>query len=261
VDDEEVLSILRTADVAADLPRFGGMARPQGVFIASRDRWAFADTTGAIAGGPAPRTPSVLRQVPIVRGIIRLACAIAPALAGRRAGGKRERPVFVAALLLPAAFAFLPELQATLLGALTSAAFLLWLFRGRTLQLHGAEHRAIAAAETRTLVDTWHGRAKPSRFALRCGTNFAALALPLAFAVQSWWPLAPASYNPVVLSALSLGVAMELWQAIHAGPRLLAQALLAPGLALQRITTREPALDETRLALRALATVLQGETA
>jgi uncharacterized protein YqhQ len=36
---------------------------------------------------------------------------------------------------------------------------------------------------------------------------------------------------------------------------------LVPGLALQRLTTREPRLDETRVALRAVASVLARELA
>jgi uncharacterized protein YqhQ len=34
---------------------------------------------------------------------------------------------------------------------------------------------------------------------------------------------------------------------------------MLPGLALQRLTTREPALEDTRVALRALAAVLAVE--
>jgi uncharacterized protein YqhQ len=37
--------------------------------------------------------------------------------------------------------------------------------------------------------------------------------------------------------------------------------LLVPGLAAQRLTTREPRLDETRLALTALASVVRRELA
>jgi uncharacterized protein YqhQ len=198
----------------------------------------------------------MLRHVPIVRGLVRLAAALAPVFARRQPGAGPERPIFAAALALPLAFAFLPELVANTLGLSTTVLFVIWLFRGRTLSLHGAEHRAIAAAESRTLAATWSGAARPSRFALRCGTNFAALALPLTFAVQQGWPFDVASYTPIVLTGLSLGFAMELWQVVHAAPRRLARLILAPGLTLQRLTTREPTLEETRTALRAVATVL-----
>jgi uncharacterized protein YqhQ len=43
-------------------------------------------------------------------------------------------------------------------------------------------------------------------------------------------------------------------------PRL-ARVVLLPGLGLQRLTTREPRLDETRVALTALAAVLRRELA
>jgi uncharacterized protein YqhQ len=56
---------------------------------------------------------------------------------------------------------------------------------------------------------------------------------------------------------LSLGLTMELWQAIQGGTRPATRLLLIPGLALQRLTTREPTLAETRVALRALAAVLE----
>ena len=140
-----------------------------------------------------------------------------------------------------------------------TVALLVWLFRGRTLRLHGAEHRAIAAAESGRLVETWHGRARPSRFSPRCGTNFAALALPVTAALDR---LAPSLALPVVASALvavlSLGLTMELWKAVQ-HPSGLLRGLLLPGLALQRLTTREPSVAETQVALRAVASVLRRE--
>jgi uncharacterized protein YqhQ len=135
-----------------------------------------------------------------------------------------------------------------------------WLLRGRTLHLHGAEHRAIAAAEERRLADTWAGVAAPSRFARRCGTNFAALVFPVALVADRIWPLpAVAFVTPLVVALLSLALTMELWQLVQASERRAARVLLLPGLALQRLTTREPDLDETRLALVATAAVLRRE--
>jgi uncharacterized protein YqhQ len=52
---------------------------------------------------------------------------------------------------------------------------------------------------------------------------------------------------------------MELWQVVQASRSRVARAFLLPGLALQRLTTREPADDETRLALTAVASVLSRE--
>src|SRR2546430_716873 len=137
MDDEQVLAILETADEAPVLPRLGGMARPHGVLIGSETSWAFATTTGTVTEGAASRILPGVSRVPILRGLVRLASALAPMLVGRQIGAKRERPVFLAALALPLAFAFLPSLQATALGFLTSLVFVFWLFRGRTLYLHG----------------------------------------------------------------------------------------------------------------------------
>jgi uncharacterized protein YqhQ len=52
---------------------------------------------------------------------------------------------------------------------------------------------------------------------------------------------------------------MELWVAIEGRKHRVARALLVPGLLLQRLTTREPRLDETQVALRATASVLRRE--
>ena len=65
--------------------------------------------------------------------------------------------------------------------------------------------------------------------------------------------------TPLVVTVLSLAVTMELWQLVQASSHGAARAFLLPGLALQRVTTREPRLDETRVALCAVASVLHRE--
>jgi len=52
---------------------------------------------------------------------------------------------------------------------------------------------------------------------------------------------------------------MELWLAVESSTRRFARAFLLPGLGLQRITTREPRLEDTRVALRAVQSVLSRE--
>ena len=85
--------------------------------------------------------------------------------------------------------------------------------------------------------------------------------LPVAMLGQRFWPLETAAFTPLVVTVLSLAVTMELWQFVQASSRRGVRALLLPGLALQRLTTREPTLDETRVALRAVASVLEREGA
>jgi uncharacterized protein YqhQ len=63
----------------------------------------------------------------------------------------------------------------------------------------------------------------------------------------------------MVVAVLSLGLTMELWRAVQDSRLPIARAFLAPGLALQRLTTREPTIDETRIALTAVASVVRRE--
>ena len=162
------------------------------------------------------------------------------------------------ALFAPFLLFVLPGGLRTPVGLAATIALAAWMLRGRTLRLHGAEHRAIAAVEERRLVETWSGTALPTRFSPRCGTNFAALAMPVTWLADRFWPLAPELWTPVAVTAVALAATMELWR--FAQVRQL-RVLLLPGLALQRLTTREPALEETRVALRAAASVLERELA
>ena len=203
--------------------------------------------------------PPLVRKVPLVRGLVRLAAALSPIFRRRGVTRPRERALLAFALVAPFGFFLLPEgLRLSAAVALT-AGLVLWLLRGRTLRLHGAEHRAIAAVEVRRLRATWAGEARPSRFSPRCGTNFAALVLLVTFLAARVWPLAPARYTPLVVTLLSLALTMELWQAIQVSGNRLLRPLLLPGLGLQRLTTREPSLEETRTALTAVASVLRRE--
>ena len=251
--------VLARADAAQLRPRLGGMARPDGVVIASERYWAFAGRDGSIRVGEQPARRGRLARVPLARGLVRLVASVAPLLSRRGIAPRRERRLLVAALLAGALAALLPPPYGLAVGLAATAAMLALLFRGRTLRLHGAEHRAIAAAESGSLVGAWSGTVRPTRFADRCGTNFAAIAVPLSFVFEAAWPPAAAVAAPVVVPVAALAVSMELWQLVHRPRGRALRFLLLPGLALQRLTTREPALDDTRVALRAAAAVLELE--
>ena len=257
--DSRVADVLAHADRAASLPKLGGMARPNGVVIVSERHWAFATTSGELHEGVMPVRRSRASRIPLFRGLLQLASSMAPLVRGRGVARLRERLFLLVALLLPFAFIALPGRLELAAGILTTALIILWLFRGRTLRLHGAEHRAIAAAEAGSLASTWTGDARPSRFSPRCGTNFAALAIPVTAVFDHIAPrfLAP-TLTGVIVAVLSIGVSMELWKAVQ-HPSGLLRGLLLPGLALQRVTTREPQLADTQIALRAVASVLARE--
>ena len=236
------------------------MARPDGVVIVSERFWAFANRDGSLREGTVPAAPDRVSRVPLVRGLVRLAASLTPLFRGTGVARRGERWLLGAAVLAPCAFVFLPQRASLAAGLALTIGLVFWLLRGRTLALHGAEHRAIAAAEEGRLHATWAGEALPSRFSPRCGTNFAVLVFPVAIAADRFWPVPPAFYTPAVVAVLSLALSMELWRAVQAA-RGFGRVFLLPGLALQRVTTREPALGETRLALAAAASVLERELA
>ena len=85
--------------------------------------------------------------------------------------------------------------------------------------------------------------------------------IPIAALAERVWPFAPTVYASAAVVVLSLALSMELWIAVQASKRRAARVFLLPGLALQRLTTREPRLEETRVALRAVESVLAREVA
>ena len=249
------------ADSSPSLPRLGGMARPDGVIVASERYWALARTDGSLEEGSMPTPARAWRRVPVIRGLVRLASAVTPLFRGRGVAARPERLLLALTLPAPLGFVVLPHDVRLWVGLALAAALILWIFRGRTRHLHGAEHRALAAVESRRLCATWVGDARPTRFALRCGTNFSVLVFVVAALADRVWPLPATAWTPAVIALLSLGLTMELWVAIEGSGRRVAQALLMPGIGLQRLTTKEPTLDETRVALRAAASVLRRELA
>jgi uncharacterized protein YqhQ len=132
----------------------------------------------------------------------------------------------------------------------------------RVFQYHAAEHKVINAYEAgEELVPE-----KVQRFSLihpRCGTAFLLWVMVIAifvfafFGRPTWyWLIA----SRILLLPLIAGLAYELirFAGKHTGNRVL-MTLLAPGLWLQRLTTREPSLDQLEVSIRALKEVLQLE--
>jgi hypothetical protein len=261
MDDAAVLAVLAGADASPALPRLGGVARADGVAIVSERAWCFSRAAGgATASGAMPSPPALVTHIPLVGGLARLSLSFAPLFARNGAASLRDRLLLAGALAAPLPLAFVPGPARTLALAGLTALLLVWLLRGRALFLHGAEHRAIAAAEARSLVATWHGERAPSRFSRRCGTNFAALLVPVSLLLDRFWVLPSSALTPVFVSLAALALTMEIWRVAQRSPSS-ASVLMLPGLALQRLTTREPRLEETRVALRAVAGVLVLERA
>jgi uncharacterized protein YqhQ len=132
----------------------------------------------------------------------------------------------------------------------------------RVFQYHGAEHKAINALEAGEELTPENVQ----RFSLihpRCGTAFLLWVMVIAIFVfafigqPSWqWLIA----SRILLLPVIAGLAYEVirFAGKHTDNRLL-MALLAPGLWLQRLTTREPSLDQLEVSIRALREVLRLE--
>jgi uncharacterized protein YqhQ len=132
----------------------------------------------------------------------------------------------------------------------------------RVFQYHGAEHKAINAYEAGEDLSP----ERVQRFSLihpRCGTAFLLWVMVIAifvfafFGRPHWYWLI---VSRIALLPVIAGLAYELirFAGKHADNRLL-MTLLAPGLWLQRLTTREPSLDQLEVSIRALREVLQRE--
>src|SRR5881392_4481773 len=132
----------------------------------------------------------------------------------------------------------------------------------RVFQYHAAEHKAINAYEAgEELVPERVQRY--SQIHVRCGTAFLLWVMVIAifvfafFGRPTWyWLIA----TRILLLPVIAGIAYELirFAGKHTGNRIL-MTLLAPGLWLQRLTTREPTLDQLEVSIRALREVLERE--
>jgi uncharacterized protein YqhQ len=132
----------------------------------------------------------------------------------------------------------------------------------RVFQYHAAEHKAINAFEAGEELTP----ERVQKFSLihpRCGTAFLLWVMVIgifvfAFVGQpSWYWLI---LSRILLLPVIAGIAYELirFAGKHQDHPVL-MTLLAPGLWLQRLTTREPSLDQIEVSIRALQEVLRRE--
>jgi uncharacterized protein YqhQ len=132
----------------------------------------------------------------------------------------------------------------------------------RVFQYHAAEHKAINAYEAGDDLEPERVQGY-SLIHPRCGTAFLLWVMVIAvfvfafFGRPHWyWLIA----ERILLLPFIAGLAYELirFAGRHQDNRVL-MTLLAPGLWLQRLTTREPTLDQLEVSIRALREVLQLE--
>jgi uncharacterized protein YqhQ len=130
----------------------------------------------------------------------------------------------------------------------------------RIFQYHGAEHTAINAYEAGVELNVENAR-KYSRFHARCGTSFLLIVTLISILFFSLMPRADyivrLSYRIVLIPVIS-AVSYEILKLSdrYRESRIM-KVLVAPGLALQHLTTRQPDDDMIEVAIKAVKEVEQ----
>ena len=132
----------------------------------------------------------------------------------------------------------------------------------RVFQYHGAEHKAIAAYENDAPLTPESAQRFTTQH-VRCGTNFLLTVLVIAIIVYSLIgrpPIPILVLSRIILIPIIAGVAYEVirFSAKHMDKRWV-RITMKPGLTLQRMTTREPSLDQLEVAIASLRAVMTRE--
>ncbi len=132
----------------------------------------------------------------------------------------------------------------------------------RVFCYHGAEHKTINAYEAGAEL-TPESVAKFSLQHPRCGTAFLLTLVVLSllfFSILGPLPLFWRLASRILMLPVLTGIAYEYlrWTSSHLGSAFV-RAIVAPNLALQKLTTREPDLAMLEVAIRAFQTMRQAE--
>ena len=127
----------------------------------------------------------------------------------------------------------------------------------RTYEYHGAEHKTITCYEHGDEL-TVDNVKKHCRFHPRCGTSFIFLVLFISIFVSTvfqvpWENVALRVLVKVALLPVVMGISYELIRAAGKYDNIVTKIISAPGLWIQRITTKEPDGEEIECAIRALS--------
>lgn len=164
----------------------------------------------------------------------------------------------------------MPDILTTVIsGVLKIVIFLVYLFLvslmkdiRRTFEYHGAEHKSVACYEQGLPLTPENAR-KCSRFHPRCGTSFLFVMLIISILVTmfiNWdWPMPVIILIKIALIPIIVGLGFEFLIVAGKHPNALTKALSAPGLWVQRITTKEPDDSQLEVALAALRCAMPEE--
>jgi uncharacterized protein YqhQ len=236
-------------------------------------------------------------RLPIVRGVVALGESLAigfkalgisaNAQVGEEeeiSGGMWAGTVIVAIALAVGLFFVVPVGLTSIVKHQLHSSFLFWLVEGvvrtaiflgyltllsrlrdlrRVFEYHGAEHKTISCYEA-GLPLTPPNAQRFSRLHPRCGTSFLLIVMIVAIFVfapiglPAWYWLVATRILGVPLIA---GISFEIIKfAGRNRSRGWVRSLMWPGMQLQKLTTREPDLDELAVAIAAMEAVLAVET-
>jgi uncharacterized protein YqhQ len=236
-------------------------------------------------------------RVPVVRGVVALAESLNIGFKALGISANAQLPeeekeisrrvwagtVFVALILAIGLFFVLPVGVTSIFKDQLGSAFLFWLAEGmlrtaiflaylwalsklpdlrRVFEYHGAEHKTISCYEAGLPLAPENAQ-RFTRLHPRCGTSFLLVVMIVAIFVfaplglPAWYLLVASRILGVPLIA---GLSFELikWAGRNRGTPWV-RAVMWPGMQLQKLTTREPDLDQLAVAIAALNAVLEVE--
>ena len=124
----------------------------------------------------------------------------------------------------------------------------------RVFEYHGAEHKTIACYESGQEL-TVENVIPHSRYHPRCGTSFLLIVLLVSVAVFSmvtWNNLFVRILLKIVSLPLVVGIAYEIIKLAGRYDNAVTRFVSAPGLALQKLTTREPDAAQIEVAIESM---------
>jgi uncharacterized protein YqhQ len=135
----------------------------------------------------------------------------------------------------------------------------------RTFMYHGAEHKSIACFESGDELTPENAK-KYKRFHPRCGTSFMFLMILLGIIAGLFVKILIPGLNTwaytgirLLILPLVMGIGYEILMIAGKHDNFLTRAISAPGLWVQRITTKEPTEDMLEVAIISIKCALRDE--
>ena len=133
----------------------------------------------------------------------------------------------------------------------------------RNFMYHGAEHKCINCVE-HGLPLTVENVMKSSRQHRRCGTSFLFLVMIVSIFLHFIFVLVPfywvRLFGRILMVPVVAGISFEMIQWAGRTDSKIADILSKPGLAMQKLTTKEPTEDMAEVAIKAVEAVFDWRT-